>query len=840
MFNTHLSRRAAVALIGLLATALPAAAATPVLTRILPRGGQRGTEVEATFIGQRLADVQEILIYEPGVTVAKINKPADDKEKAAAATAAKVTFKIAPDARLGEYQMRLRTATGITELRSFWVGPFPTVAEKEPNSDFKAPQPIDMNVTVAGVVDTEDQDFFVIEAKKGQRITAEVEGMRLGEAPFDPYLAILDENRFELASSDDSALHRQDGVVQILAPKDGKYIIQIRDSAFAGSSASFYRLHVGNFPRPRIVYPLGGQAGQSVKVTFLGDVAGPIVQTVKLPDRSDDHFGLVCVQDGLTAPSENPFHVSAFPAVDEVEPNNTYKAATKYDGPLPIAFNGIIDTPANASAADAADPKNPQDNDLFKFTAKKGQVVEVNVFARRLRSPLDPVMTIQAEKGGQLATNDDTGGPDSYVRFNPPADGEYAIRVRDHLKAEGELYAYRVEITPVKPAITVTIPLYTNNYSQERNSVTVPKGNRYATLMRIQRQDAPGGPLDFTVPGLPAGVKAEAANIEPGVDTIPVLFEAAPDAKVGGALVEVNAKPIPDPAAKAPAADATPIASTFKQTIELVTNGNNAPYYTSDVNRLAVGVADEAPFTLKIIEPKVPLVQGGEMKLKVVAERKKDFTGPINVRMLWKPPGVEAIAAVEIPSGKTECDYLINASDGAAAKKWKLVVVATADENGTVWAASPFTTVEVAPPFVTAKFANANVEQGQNVTMTADLDVKTKWQGKAKAELLGLPGSSTTVEKELSAEDTKLAFPVTTAKTTPAAKHNGLLLRVTIMQNGEPIVHNIARGGVLRVDAPLVAKDSKTPATKPAAKPAAAAAATPKAAAKEKDPTPKK
>ena len=34
----------------------------------------------------------------------------------------------------------------------------------------------------------------MVEAKKGQRITAEVEGMRLGESPLDPYLAILDEN----------------------------------------------------------------------------------------------------------------------------------------------------------------------------------------------------------------------------------------------------------------------------------------------------------------------------------------------------------------------------------------------------------------------------------------------------------------------------------------------------------------------------------------------------------------------------------------------------------------------------------------------------------------------
>ena len=36
-----------------------------------------------------------------------------------------------------------------------------------------------------GVVDNEDIDHFVVEAKKGQRITAEVEGIRLGITLFD-------------------------------------------------------------------------------------------------------------------------------------------------------------------------------------------------------------------------------------------------------------------------------------------------------------------------------------------------------------------------------------------------------------------------------------------------------------------------------------------------------------------------------------------------------------------------------------------------------------------------------------------------------------------------------
>src|SRR5581483_7936773 len=163
----------------------------------------------------------------------------------------KATVRVAPDCRLGEHIARVRTATGISEMKPFQVGPYPTVAEKEPNSDFEKPQPIPLNVTVAGRIDSEDVDYFVVQLKKGQRLSAEVEGMRLGVGFFDPYVAILDAKRFELAATDDTPLLKQDPFVSIVAPADGPYIIQVRESAYTGSGS--YRLHVGTFPRPLAV-----------------------------------------------------------------------------------------------------------------------------------------------------------------------------------------------------------------------------------------------------------------------------------------------------------------------------------------------------------------------------------------------------------------------------------------------------------------------------------------------------------------------------------------------------------------------------------------------------------
>src|SRR5262249_58898713 len=110
------------------------------------------------------------------------------------------------------------------------------------------PQKIPLNVTVLGVIDSEDVDYFAFEAKKGQRVTVEIEAMRLGTTLFDPYVAILDSKRFELAASDDAPLLGQDAVASVIIPADGTYVVQVRESAYGGNGACHYPLHISPLP----------------------------------------------------------------------------------------------------------------------------------------------------------------------------------------------------------------------------------------------------------------------------------------------------------------------------------------------------------------------------------------------------------------------------------------------------------------------------------------------------------------------------------------------------------------------------------------------------------------
>ena len=756
-------------------------AASPVLASVLPRGGQRGGEIDLIFQGDRLSDAQEILLYRPGLSIGKI--------EAASPQQLKVRVKIAADAPLGEHAMRVRTATGVSELRTFWVGALPVTPEVEPNSDFASPQKISLNCTVEGVIENEDVDYYAVELEQGQRLTVEVEAMRLGGPLFDPYIAILDTARYELAATDDTALLLQDSVAQIVAPKPGTYIVQVRESSYRGGGDYRYRLHVGTFPRPRTVYPAGGQAGGELDVTYLGDVAGAIKQALKVPpERRDDH-PLLVEQNGQVTPSPVHFRVSPFPNVLEAEPNDDAKTASVAAGDVPLGLNGVI--------------TKPGDVDFFKFHAKKDQALDIHVYARRVRSPLDPLMDLCDGNGKLIASNDDAVGPDSYLRWQVPADGDYLVDVRDHLREGGPDYVYRIEITPVAPSIGVSIPLVSAN-SQERQALVVPKGNRYATLVRAVRSDV-GGELLISADGLPEGVSLTAGPMAANADVVPVVFEATPTAPTAGRICDLRAAPV-DPNTKA--------ASVFSQAADLVVGANQVAFYQAKVNKLAVAVAEEVPFKLELVQPKIPLVQNGQMQLKVVAERKTGFTGSIHLKLPFAPPGVGA-GELDIPGDKSEALLQINAASDAQVGKWKICMLGSADVGGQVWVSSGLVDLEIAPPLVAMKLDMAATEQGKPAQVLCRIEQHGKFAGSATVKLLGLPPNASAADLTITESDPQCVFTVTTDAKTPVGQHNSLFCSVSIPRDGEAIVQSTGMGGVLRVDAPPPA-----PVSAPAAPPA--------------------
>jgi hypothetical protein len=763
-------------------------AASPSLGSVQPRGAQRGTDAVFTLSGGALADAQEVVFYSPGFTVAKLDVVNPNQLK--------VAVKIAADARLGEHALRVRTATGVTELRTLWVGALPIVDEKEPNSDFASPQKIPLNCTVHGVADNEDVDYYAVDAKKGQRISVEIEGMRLATTFFDPYIAILDSKRFELATSDDTPLFKQDGCLSIVAPADGTYTVMVRETSYQGNGGCQYRLHVGTFPRPVAVVPSGGKLGDEVELRFIGDATGEIKQKVKLPATmpKDGKFEVFCQDAGGISPSGLPFRLSETAVnVIEAEPNDTPTQATL--GTLPCAFNGVIEKPA--------------DIDHFKFAAKKGQVLDVHCYARRLGSALDSLMYMGLMGQGAFIGNDDAVGPDSYFRATIPQDGEYWISVTDHLKKGGPAYTYRIEITPVEPKLVLNAPPFAQ-FTQERQAYAVPRGNRFATFVNATRQDF-GGDVNVQAVGLPPKVTVATETMAANMSQVPMVFEAAPDAPLGTARLSYTGTHA-DPK--------QPIKSAFETRSDFVYSAPGQSLYTfkNEPETLLV-VTEAVPFKLTIAEPKVPLVHGGSMNLKIVAERAAGFKAPITVVPLYNPPGVGAASSVVIPEGQTEVLLPLNANGGAPVRKWKYAVMGNAGiASGPVWVSSQLATIEIAPPYLSLNIERGAVEQGKDTQMFVKPAITKPFAGEAVIKLVGLPPKVTTTDLKLTKDTKEIAFPLKVDPTAPAGTHKNIFCQVVITENGEPVVHNVG-SSELRIDVPLPPKKDAPPPAKTAAAP---------------------
>src|SRR5207244_1092898 len=92
-------------------------------------------------------------------------------------THVRVKLKVAADCPLGPHGMRLRTSTGLTEYRRFFIGPFATIEENEViqkarNDKRETAKAVPVNSTVFGRInDAADVDLYRIEVKRGERVS---------------------------------------------------------------------------------------------------------------------------------------------------------------------------------------------------------------------------------------------------------------------------------------------------------------------------------------------------------------------------------------------------------------------------------------------------------------------------------------------------------------------------------------------------------------------------------------------------------------------------------------------------------------------------------------------
>jgi hypothetical protein len=182
-----------------------------------------------------------------------------------------------------------------------------------------------------------------------------------------------------------------------------------------------------------------------------GGVAARIIErfddrlrvTVEAELLAQQGFRIVRLEgpDGLSNP--RLVRIDQVKQTTEVEPNNTPERATKLS--TEIACAGMLDG---------------RDVDHFRFSARCGQILTIEVEARRLGSPIEPVISIMTSEGRALAqaiSSPEIDG-DCRLPFSVPHDGEYQIGLHDRLYQGSNQSSYRLRITE-QPFATGLLPI---------------------------------------------------------------------------------------------------------------------------------------------------------------------------------------------------------------------------------------------------------------------------------------------------------------------------------------------------------------------------------------------
>jgi hypothetical protein len=540
----------------------------PRLGYVYPAGGRQGTTFQVKIGGRSLDGVANVYVSGGGVgaTTVEYSKPLAQKEistlreklqelqkkgrdpatlkemaeirdqiagslrrNANPAIAESVTVEVtmAPDAEPGDRRLRVGTPLGLSNPLVFCVGQLPESCEADAETVVTLP------ALVNGRLVPTDEGRLLFPARQGQQFQyADVDRYRFqahqgqqlviaaSARELIPYLAdavpgwfqavvtLYDVTGKELAYDDDYRFH-PDPVLHYEIPKDGEYILEIKDAIYRGREDFVYRIAMGEQPFVTSIFPLGGPAGAQTTVELKGWNLPVNKLTMDAKDKGPGIFPL-SVRAGEMTSNTVPFAVDTLPECHEKESNSSPQEVQAVA--LPIIINGRIDKAG--------------DWDVFRFEGHAGEKIVAEVCARRLDSPLDSVLKLTDAAGRQLALNDDyedkgsgldTHHADSFLIAALPADGTYYVHLGDAQGKGGVEYAYRLRISQPRPDFDLRIV---------PSAINAGAGQTIPIMVYALRKDGFSGDITLALKDTPRPFLLSGALVPGGQDHVPLTLTA--------------------------------------------------------------------------------------------------------------------------------------------------------------------------------------------------------------------------------------------------------------------------------------------------------------------------
>ncbi|NBV22578.1 MAG: hypothetical protein EBS05_11760 [Proteobacteria bacterium] len=343
----------------------------PAITRIEPRGIQRGLETKLKLVGSNLTGLTNVTFHSPKLTGGLLLET----------TSGEVWVKVTAAAELarGAYELSVKGPAGESARVKLQVDDLrqatdPTKLESLP-------------VSFWGVLEQPGKAVeFSFQARAGQNLVCDLAAERLGSKALNAMLTLLDERGRVLAvnrgfdgSADALLVHR--------LPATGRYSVRVSDPQYMASPEHFFRVSVGELPVVTGIFPLGVRAETETEVQFAGENLPPGAG-VKVKTGAAGETVVPVDAEKLRARKDFKVLVSASPEAQEVEPNDTPATATPFQ--VPGAVNGrLTGAIAALSPAGGERGKAAIDMDHFRFEAKQGQHLVIETMAARRGSPAD-------------------------------------------------------------------------------------------------------------------------------------------------------------------------------------------------------------------------------------------------------------------------------------------------------------------------------------------------------------------------------------------------------------------------------------------------------------------
>lgn len=696
--------------------------AQPYITSISPMGAQRGSTVKFTIDGFNLTGPIEVIWSKPGVA-AKVTLNSELPREApmrssptalliidkAAKNRLTIEATIAPDAEPGLYTYRLRTSLGTTNLGRIAVGVLPETSEREMNDSAAEAQALSLPTTVGGDLQKRgDQDYFKFKAKGGQQVVFEVVASMLNSR-LDSVITLIDAQGQTLATNNDFDA-RRDSLLAYTFKQDGEYFIRLTDLERKGQPGFYgYRLSIGEFPYLTGAFPLGVKRGVPGEVNIYGFNLD--ADRAKVGAGNDATWGTTTRLSLKTVRGEAlnqlKLAVGRYPETTERAMRSTL--ATPQPVAIPITINGRIWEERQADKG----AREQGSDDYFRFKARKGQQLVLEVEAQRYGSPLDSVIELLDAKGNsvpralarslletQLTLNDRDSASRGFriLSWN-------GISVNDYILAGNELL--QVEVLPKTPDEDIFFKSFLGQRVAYED--TTPEAHAMNSTIYKVSLHPPGTELSSN--GLPVRTiyyRNDDGGPIYGKDSR-LTFVAPADGEYIARIRDVRGM-----------------------------QGENFAYRLS--------IHEPAPDFVLLADPENPNIpRGGQLPITVTADRHDGFDGEIKVELLDLPAGFTSHEGV-IPPGQNSTVVTIAATEEAKGS-FPLHIHGTAMINGreTMRALKTddrIAVVSVAPApelLVWVEPQQVNLEPGGQALVTIRIKRERGFAGRIPFDVRNLP-----------------------------------------------------------------------------------------------------